>query len=64
MRPKALLEAEGIKLVPGPSGGLNAELRGDYTGILELIKNPGPRRTGVQLNLVAGTGFEPVTFGL
>ena len=56
--------AEGIKLVPTPLGGLNAELRGDYAGVLEPTKNPGPKRTGVHLSLVAGTGFEPVTFGL
>ena len=36
---------------------MNAELKGNYAGILELMKNPGPKRTGVQLNLVAGARF-------
>ena len=39
------------------STGLNAELRGDYAGILKLVNTPGPRRTGGKINLVAGTGF-------
>ena len=39
-------------------------IRWTGTGILELIKTPGSRRTGGQLNLVAGAGFEPATFGL
>ena len=55
---KALLGDEAIRLVPTTSGGLIAELKGNYAGILELTKNPGPKRTGVQLNLVAGARFE------
>ena len=54
---KALLGQKGIKLVPTPSGGLNAELRGDYAGILKLVKTPGPKRTGGKINPVAGTRF-------
>ena len=33
-------------------------IRWTGTGILELIKTPGSRRTGGQLNLVAGARFK------
>lgn len=40
---KALVGGD-IRLVPTPQGGLNAELRGDYAGLVALAKeNPGHR---------------------
>ncbi|MDA2911731.1 recombinase family protein [Nitrospiraceae bacterium AH_259_D15_M11_P09] len=48
----------GIKLVPTTDGYLEAELVGDYAGLLKLA-------AGTKLNyMVAGEGFEPSTFGL
>ncbi len=48
--------------------GLEIDLQGDLAGILAIAnnaKNPGAFASGVsQLMLVAGTGFEPVTFRL
>ena len=62
-----------VKLVP-ENGGLRSVLRGDLAGILRFAankKNPGfLSEAGVlddllsQGSLVAGTGFEPVTFRL
>ena len=42
-------------------GYLEAELTGSFGGLLSLASEQG-RQT--KINLVAGTGFEPVTFGL
>jgi len=51
---KALVGGD-IKLVPTDTGGLNAEVRGDYAGLLELVKiGPGAMVAGAQLTLVAG----------
>ena len=55
-----------IQLVPDAAGVLQIELVGDLAKILALT-NKNPRRfdpAGAQVTLVAGTGFEPVTFRL
>ena len=49
-----------VKLHPR-DGYLEAELAGSFRGLLSLAAEQGAR---AELNLVAGTGFEPVTFGL
>ena len=57
---------EEIRLVP-ESGALRIELAGDLAGILALADSKKPAaedRGGLQATLVAGTGFEPVTFRL
>ena len=50
------------------NGRLEIELQGDLAGILALAsdsKKPASGEAGlVQVTLVAGTGFEPVTFRL
>jgi site-specific DNA recombinase len=53
-----------IRLVP-ENGRLEIEIAGDLAGILALA-NEHPRRVaaGVQVTLVAGRGFEPLTFRL
>jgi DNA invertase Pin-like site-specific DNA recombinase len=55
-----------IKLVPTPDGHLEAELTGDYGGVLRLAgtADHNPLRTNDEINLVAGAGFEPAAFGL
>ena len=62
---KALVGGE-IRLMPTPEGGLNAEMQGDYQGLIELVKkSPGAKRAEAsKLSLVAGEGFEPPTRGL
>ena len=56
-----------VRLVPA-DGGLTIELAGDLAGILALSEAgkgstaSGPR--ALQIKMVAGTGFEPVTFRL
>jgi site-specific DNA recombinase len=56
-----------VRLVP-ENGRLEIELLGDLAGILALgadSKKPvTANRDGLQVTLVAGTGFEPVTFRL
>lgn len=54
-----------IRLVP-IDGKLHIYLAGELANLLNLAtkKNPGLKETGVQTTLVAGTGFEPVTFRL
>ena len=55
-----------IQLVPDEASVLQIELVGDLAKILALT-NKNPRRAdpaGAQVTLVAGTGFEPVTFRL
>jgi site-specific DNA recombinase len=47
-----------VKLVPTPEGRLEAELEGRYDGLLQLAG------AGKLNNVVAGRGFEPLTFGL
>ena len=49
-----------VKLHPR-DGYLEAELAGSFRGLLSLAAEQGAR---AEINLVAGTGFEPVTFGL
>ncbi len=51
-----------IKLHP-TDGHLEAELSGDFERLLTLAAYESGK-TKVKLNVVAGTGFEPVTFGL
>ena len=62
---------EGVDLTPRAGGaGLDAVLRGDLAHILALCGGlktanaPDLAVTGRQLSMVAGTGFEPVTFRL
>ncbi|RZF59134.1 recombinase family protein, partial [Sphingomonas populi] len=54
-----------IVLTPGDDG-LSIDVQGDLAGILSIAsnaKNPAVLRAGcLQVSLVAGTGFEPVTF--
>jgi site-specific DNA recombinase len=58
-----------IVLMPADDG-LRIDVQGDLAGILEIAtaqnaKNPGVFTSGMsQLKMVAGTGFEPVTFRL
>ncbi len=60
-------EALRIRLVP-EDGKLEIELAGDLAGILALTagsKKPVTMdRDGLQVTLVAGRGFEPLTFRL
>jgi site-specific DNA recombinase len=63
---------ENITLTPRANGaGLDALLRGDLARMLVLCvagsgqtKAPGDVSRGLSLSVVAGTGFEPVTFRL
>ena len=65
---------ECVTLTPGPKRGqVNATLRGEFGAILEWIEwreraenqnTPGAFASGVSVSVVAGTGFEPVTFRL
>ena len=64
---RALIER--ITLAPGPKRGeIAATLHGDLGTILEWAaqnaNTPGPAGSGVSVSVVAGTGFEPVTFRL
>ncbi|WP_345797600.1 recombinase family protein [Castellaniella sp. MT123] len=53
-----------ITLIPGDDGTLDAKMASSSAGLFSLIsKTPGVF-TESQINVVAGTGFEPVTFGL
>ena len=55
-----------IQLAPDQANGLQIELVGDLARILAFT-NKNPRRAdpaGAQVTMVAGTGFEPVTFRL
>ena len=61
---QALLGSE-IRLSPTAEGHLEAEMTGDYAGLVALIKqNPGQPAGARKLSLVAGVGFEPTTFRL
>ena len=57
-----------IVLTPdAESGELQIEVRGDLAGILTIAlerKKPADGAAGSQVEMVAGTGFEPVTFRL
>ncbi|MCE3223275.1 MAG: pinR, partial [Nitrospira sp.] len=60
-----------IRLIPTEKGYLEAELRGRYEGLYKLVvggqlKNlvAGRGFEPLTFNLVAGRGFEPLTFGL
>ena len=67
---------ERITLAPGPKRGeIDATLHGDLTLILGWVgrqalgkaqkqNTPGAGASGVSVSVVAGTGFEPVTFRL
>ncbi len=59
---------ETVRLTP-ENGALKIELYGELAALLTLgqpHKNQHPRTNdpGVQVTMVAGTGFEPVTFRL
>jgi site-specific DNA recombinase len=55
---------EEIRLVP-ENGNLRIELYGELASLINLANgHPRSKGTGVQVTLVAGTGFEPVTFRL
>ncbi len=57
---------EDIILTPA-DGRIEIDVRGDLAGILTLSakkQNPAASATGSQVKMVAGTGFEPVTFRL
>jgi site-specific DNA recombinase len=62
---KALVGGE-INLIPMEGNYLEAELRGDYGGLVKLAnESPGGKAgAGRKLSLVAGVGFEPTTFRL
>ena len=62
---KALVGSE-INLIPMEGNYLEAELRGDYAGLVALTKQSpsGKARAGSKLSVVAGVGFEPTTFRL
>ncbi len=56
----------GIKLTPS-AAGLEIDIQGDLAAILTIAnaKSPAALATGqLQVTMVAGTGFEPVTFRL
>ena len=54
-----------ITLRPTGRGGLKAELRGDYGGLIQLVaEHPGTRAGASKVRMVAGAGFEPATFRL
>ncbi|WBO24517.1 recombinase family protein [Sphingomonas abietis] len=65
---------EKVTLTPGPKrGAVNATLHGEFGAILEWVERrersendntPGAFASGVSVSVVAGTGFEPVTFRL
>ncbi len=55
---------EEIRLVP-KNGKLRVELYGELSALLSLAnRHPRSKETGVQITLVAGIGFEPMTFRL
>lgn len=62
---------EEIRLVPS-DGELRIELYGELAALIALAAGDSPgikhpralRAAGVQVTLVAGIGFEPMTFGL
>ena len=55
---------EEIRLVP-ENGKLRVELYGELAALINLAKGHSrSSRTGVQVTLVAGRGFEPLTFRL
>jgi site-specific DNA recombinase len=55
---------EEIRLVP-KNGKLQVELYGELVALLNLAnEHPRSKGTGVQITLVAGIGFEPMTFRL
>ena len=55
---------EEIRLVP-ENGKLRVELYGELAALINLAsEHPRSKGTGVQVTLVAGRGFEPLTFRL
>ena len=54
------LIGDKIVLYPKKEGYLEAELAGDYAGLLKLASNGSL----LKINMVAGAGFEPTAFGL
>ncbi len=65
-RPRSMIER--VDITPRADGnGVDTLLHGDLAGILALGRNdkrPTGVSDGAQVTLVAGTGFEPVTFRL
>ena len=47
-----------VTLYPHADGYLNAEVTGEYSGLIKMCGFAG------KMGLVAGEGFEPSTFGL
>ena len=61
---KSLLGDE-ITLHPTDDGYLEAEVVGDYAGLMSLAaKRPGTMAGASKISSVAGVGFEPTTFRL
>ena len=58
---------EEVRLVPA-DGSLNLELKGDLAGILAISDSTKatcePAARALQIKMVAGIGFEPMTFRL
>ena len=55
-----------IRLIP-EAGELRIHLIGQLAALFSMAQNdlrPGPTKTGPQVTLVAGIGFEPMTFRL
>ncbi len=66
-----LIDCVVLKPVAGVPAWIQAQLYGDLAALLALSddqarkqKLPAKGRTGSQLSLVAGVGFEPTTFRL
>ena len=65
-----MFQGQGIRLnnhwvielycIQKKEGYLEAEMAGDYAGLLKLASNGNP----LKISMVAGAGFEPTTFGL
>lgn len=54
---KALVGGE-IRLIPTEAGGLNAELRGHYAGLIELVKeSPASKARARKFGVVAGARY-------
>ena len=53
-----------IELVPGENGSLDAKMAGNAAGLFSLIAATPGIAAKSKINVVAGIGFEPMTFGL
>ena len=59
---RALIEE--VRLIPD-AGKLKIELYGELAALFGLAnKHPRSRETGVQVTMVAGVGFDPITFSM